>query len=131
MLILFIVLKVKIKTKTKIPFYLSDSPKIKYSVHDSKYKQNMLIQFWWQIKHFSKDKVILLKDNLMPTKIRDTESFSPATQYLQIYVIAIFINMYRYNPRKSPCSIFICKEWKVNGKLNKWRNIQSTYYLVP
>lgn len=107
MLILFIVLKVKIKTKPKIPFYLSDSPKIKYSVHDSKYKQNILIQFWWQIKHFSKDKIILLKDNLMPTKIRDTESFSPATQYLQIYVIAIFINMHRYNPRKRVPALFL------------------------
>ena len=43
MLILLIVLKVKIKTKNNILFYLSDSPKIKYSVHDSKYKQNILI----------------------------------------------------------------------------------------
>ena len=61
MLILLIVLKVKIKTKNNILFYLSDSPKIKYSVHGSKYKQNILIQFWWQIKHFSKDKMIFLK----------------------------------------------------------------------
>ena len=108
MIILFIVLEVKIKTKNKTPFYLSDSPKIKYSVHNS--KQNILIQFWWQVKHFPKDKMVFLKDNLMPIKTGDTESFSPAIQYLQIYVIAIFINMYRYNPRESPCIIFICKE---------------------
>lgn len=44
MLILFIVLKIKIKKWNAI--LLLDSPKLKYSVDDSENKQNLLIQFW-------------------------------------------------------------------------------------
>ena len=54
MIILFIVLEVKIKTKNKTPFYLSDSPKIKYSVHNS--KQNILYSFGGRLNSFQRTK---------------------------------------------------------------------------